>query len=512
MAKHRNNKFKDSDADGLPDELEKKLGTDPKKADSDNDGLCDYEETKIYCTDPLDPDTDKDGMKDGDEVRRGRNPRGRGMLKNLFIPHEGNNFKPHALHPYRLLFYAVSSVILKVILVGAVIVLPIEAWLTPDILAEQSKKIVNLTNEIRKNLGVALLAESALLNQAAYNKAQDMLLSQYFSHTGPDGKTLSAWLKEVKYGYSIAGENLAVGFSSPEGVVNGWTRSQTHYQNMIDPDFKEIGVGMTSGLYNNVDTTLVAQYFAAPTAKVQFAVTEPVIKKETVAIESQTVEPSEKVDTIPEPQALGEKIEPVIEQKIEEKVVPEIQVQKPEVVDMIKLPEIDQEKSKLYVDEPDGKNNLVVRAEVYLTADVKKAWVNFNNYFIDLSPAEGGEGKWVGQTIIFKEDQEQIFNPVVLASITAEDGSGNTITQDLKWDNIKPAATTKLEQYYFIKQHQSPYIQPLFDITSIYYKILFVIASIALALNVLIQVKKQHPHIILSTLGLISLLAVLIIT
>lgn len=59
---------KDSDADGLTDDEEKVLGTDPLNPDTDDDGLNDYEEVRNYHTDPLNPDTDYDGLKDGAEV------------------------------------------------------------------------------------------------------------------------------------------------------------------------------------------------------------------------------------------------------------------------------------------------------------------------------------------------------------------------------------------------------------------------------------------------------------
>ena len=93
----------------------------------------------------------------------------------------------------------------------------------------------------------------------------------------------------------------------------------------------------------------------------------------------------------------------------------------------------------------------------------------------------------------------------------AEDAAGNEATADLTWGNVKPAQTTALKQYFFVKQHQSPYIKPLFDITSIYYKIILFLAVTALALNIFIQIRKQHPHLILSALGLIGLLIGLII-
>lgn len=64
----------DADADGLDDANEATLGTDPAKADTDDDGLTDREETKVYKTDPRKADTDGDGSKDGEEIRSRRDP------------------------------------------------------------------------------------------------------------------------------------------------------------------------------------------------------------------------------------------------------------------------------------------------------------------------------------------------------------------------------------------------------------------------------------------------------
>lgn len=58
----------DDDNDGLTDEEEIGLGTDPLDADTDDDDLIDGEEVNTYGTDPLDSDSDDDGLTDGDEV------------------------------------------------------------------------------------------------------------------------------------------------------------------------------------------------------------------------------------------------------------------------------------------------------------------------------------------------------------------------------------------------------------------------------------------------------------
>ncbi len=65
---------KDDDGDGLTNDEEAKIGTDPKNPDTDNDGLIDGEEVNVTKSNPLDPDTDKGGIKDGVEVRNEANP------------------------------------------------------------------------------------------------------------------------------------------------------------------------------------------------------------------------------------------------------------------------------------------------------------------------------------------------------------------------------------------------------------------------------------------------------
>jgi hypothetical protein len=60
----------DSDGDGLSDQLENSLGTDPFDRDSDADGLTDGWEYR-HNLNPLSTDTDGDGMPDGWEVANG---------------------------------------------------------------------------------------------------------------------------------------------------------------------------------------------------------------------------------------------------------------------------------------------------------------------------------------------------------------------------------------------------------------------------------------------------------
>jgi hypothetical protein len=73
----------DTDGDGLLDPEEREAGTSLRKPDSDNDGLGDREELKVYKSDPLNPDSDNDSYLDGAEVKNGYNPIGPGKLLTL---------------------------------------------------------------------------------------------------------------------------------------------------------------------------------------------------------------------------------------------------------------------------------------------------------------------------------------------------------------------------------------------------------------------------------------------
>ncbi|WP_345455277.1 hypothetical protein, partial [Nocardioides marinquilinus] len=64
----------DGDGDGLTDQQEAQLGTDPADPDSDDDGLTDGQEVNDTGTDPLDPDSDDGGVKDGAEIANGTDP------------------------------------------------------------------------------------------------------------------------------------------------------------------------------------------------------------------------------------------------------------------------------------------------------------------------------------------------------------------------------------------------------------------------------------------------------
>ncbi len=96
----------DLDGDGLTNEEEINLGTNPEKADTDRDGLLDGDEinadkVKRYGTDPINPDTDNDGLLDGAEVNGNPNASGaaRGQYTDPSRADTDGDGEPDAVDP-----------------------------------------------------------------------------------------------------------------------------------------------------------------------------------------------------------------------------------------------------------------------------------------------------------------------------------------------------------------------------------------------------------------------------
>ena len=567
--------FCDTDGDGFCDAKEKKIGTDPLKYDTDSDGLNDYEEVKVYHTDPCNPDSDEDGMSDGQEVKLGRDPNGPGFLKDYFVPHSGNNYLPKSLLPERLFYYGLFAFILKLIVLSLVFYYPIDAWLNVDVSDEWKTKIMTLTNQERKNRNLTQLKENEALNRAAYAKTQDMLIGQYFDHVSPTKKSIKDWLALAKYSFSTAGENLALGFDNPEDLMKAWKASPSHYANIIDPDYKEIGTAVISGSFMGADTFLATQYFGSvndenieiktekPKVKINTAynqkkkdlktnTTKSVakevskVKKNTAAAKKQPIaKPSITISTndkltnkkfidisIKAPGAkqtivylnggivAAEKIvsdgpvykELEVEEGNNEIMVSAINDSEKIYSDPYSItvdltpPQLDHDKTNLFSRQINDNGDAMVNISAYLSDDTETADLFIGKDKIALRSDPTRENIWKGRGIVYAQS-----NTVVPATIVAKDKAGTTAIIDIAQKNIKPQTTQAIDEYLFFKKLKPNGLKTIFDITSAFYKILLFLASLALALNVFVEFRKQHPHIIASALGLIAILILFII-
>lgn len=105
------------------------------------------------------------------------------------------------------------------------------------------REVARLVNLERQKAGLAPLTLSEELSRVARIKSQDMADKNYFSHTSPTYGDPFQMMRSfgIKFGY--AGENIAKGYRGAESVMNGWMNSSGHRANILNANFKKIGVG-----------------------------------------------------------------------------------------------------------------------------------------------------------------------------------------------------------------------------------------------------------------------------
>jgi len=124
-------------------------------------------------------------------------------------------------------------------------------------------KVIELANMDRKEKGIQEFSENEKLSRAAAEKAEDMILNNYFSHTSPQGVTPWHWIEKEGYDYNYAGENLAMDFVTAEKMNEAWMASPTHRANILNEKYKEIGVAVKEGVINGHETIVVVQMFGS---------------------------------------------------------------------------------------------------------------------------------------------------------------------------------------------------------------------------------------------------------
>ena len=111
-------------------------------------------------------------------------------------------------------------------------------------------EVVRLVNVERAKNGLGALTLNAKLSDVARAKSQDMRDKGYFSHTSPTYGSPFDMMSKFGISYRTAGENIAMGYSTPQAVVTGWMNSSGHRANILNGSFTQIGVGyVASGNY-----------------------------------------------------------------------------------------------------------------------------------------------------------------------------------------------------------------------------------------------------------------------
>lgn len=125
-------------------------------------------------------------------------------------------------------------------------------------ISQVEQDIFNLTNEQRRQNGVSPLTFNNDIAAVARAHSVDMNTRNFFDHVNPDGLDPFQRLRIGGISSRAAGENIA-GAPTAEMIVNNWMHSPGHRANILNPAFKQIGIGVSPsskyGLFATQDFT-----------------------------------------------------------------------------------------------------------------------------------------------------------------------------------------------------------------------------------------------------------------
>jgi len=213
------------------------------------------------------------------------------ILHHLFVPQESNNFRGKYLHHDFL-----TSMIAIMLIVNVGLKLLVKNYdsnilgIAFNITAEA---LLNETNAQRIKYDLPPLKLNDKLMQAATNKANDVFSKNYWAHYAPDGTSPWFFFQQAGYQYLYAGENLAKDFTESQAVVAAWMNSPTHRDNILKPDYEEIGFAVMEGNLQGQETVLVVQLFGKPEVAATVAQEQPTLRYQTETVPPETLVASE---------------------------------------------------------------------------------------------------------------------------------------------------------------------------------------------------------------------------
>jgi uncharacterized protein YkwD len=112
--------------------------------------------------------------------------------------------------------------------------------------AAAEAEVLRLVNVERAKVGCSPVAANSALTDLAENFSDAMAAQDFFDHTDPSGAT--PWDRAAKAGIAnLGGENIARGQADAAAVMDAWMNSPGHKANILNCDFKTLGVGVHFG-------------------------------------------------------------------------------------------------------------------------------------------------------------------------------------------------------------------------------------------------------------------------
>lgn len=112
--------------------------------------------------------------------------------------------------------------------------------------AATEAEVIKLVNQERAKVGCSPVTQNGDLRKLAEAFSLDMAVRNFFDHTDPSGQ--DPWDRAAAFGItSLGGENIARGQATAQDVMDAWMNSPGHRANILNCDFKTLGVGVHFG-------------------------------------------------------------------------------------------------------------------------------------------------------------------------------------------------------------------------------------------------------------------------
>jgi hypothetical protein len=105
--------------------------------------------------------------------------------------------------------------------------------------------LLALHNDLRLRRRLGPLSLIPLLVQSAKFESDDMAAHGRLDHTSSDGRSPFRRMQDVGYRYVWAGENIGMGYPTPEAAFAGWEGSAAHLANILNPRFIDVGFAVS---------------------------------------------------------------------------------------------------------------------------------------------------------------------------------------------------------------------------------------------------------------------------
>lgn len=391
------------------------------------------------------------------------------LIKDYFIPYEGNDHKPKILHSNSLIIIAVVLILIKVAITGYLFfIYPNQAKMA-DIM---TMNVLELTNKDRAANDVKALSLNPVLSASAKAKAENMIANNYFAHYSPTGVKPWDFINRNEYPYLIVGENLAMNFSTADSAQAALMQSPTHKKNILNENYTDIGLAVVSGEIDGKITNILVELFATKKETVVVSIKTPEAKEEAV-VKTIAVAKEAPTSTVP----VKEKTVPVIK-KAEVISTPKPTSTKPAVIPVKPIIEPKKElaTSTTPLETPEDTSFLALSTTT-VTSTVEMIAPDIS--------------------LVLEEENENATDEIATSSLELEIESNFATNTAITY--FKPEADSQFRA-----------AAVLIKVSKFIYLSVLVLMIIALLLNIFIRITIQHRPVIIQTLVLIIFISGLV--